>query len=102
MSILRTAAIVLAIAGCADAPKPREPIPCGNETCGPDQLCAVITAGQVCDGGGFTTLRQYCMDRPTTCGDTISCDCVGGCALATGESRPCLQAEDRGVSCGCF
>ena len=106
MSIIGRIAIVFGLiagcAGCAEDTPPRTPISCGDQTCGPDQLCAVITAGHVCDGGDYAVLRQYCMDRPTTCGDTISCDCIAGCSLATGESRPCLQAEDRGVSCGCF
>jgi len=62
----------------------------------------VITAGRSCDGGGFQLLREYCMDTPASCGGTPSCNCISGCALATGESRPCLMADETSVSCGCF
>ena len=90
------------LAGCASTPT-RAPIPCGQETCGPEQLCAVISSGQTCDGGGFQILREYCIDRPASCGDTVSCNCISACALPEGGSRPCLMIEDNSiVSCGCF
>jgi hypothetical protein len=95
--------VLLALAACSTTTAENKPVACGTETCRPDQLCATITSGLSCDGGGEVVLRQYCLDRPTTCDDSVSCDCVAGCSLATGEGRPCLNVtEDRYVSCGCY
>ena len=84
-----------------------DPIQCGSAVCGPDQACGTITAGHTCDTnpdagiGEYAVLGQACMDIPTSCGDTLSCDCIAGCS-ANGYDRPCLNVSDRQVSCGCF
>lgn len=106
------AAAALAAPGCSAAGDHdagvRPPIQCGQETCAPGQLCATITAGHVCDTnpdagiGEYAVLRTYCMTPPAACGARPSCDCITGCALASGEGRPCLNVEDGHVSCGCF
>jgi hypothetical protein len=109
------AAAAIAAAGCSrgggqgrgdDSDRP--PLQCGQEICAPGQLCATISAGHVCDTnpdagiGEYAVLRVYCMDPPAACGGAPSCDCIGGCSLATGEGRPCLSVNDGYVSCGCF
>jgi len=101
MARIGSIALIVWLAACTESSS-RAPVRCGDQTCGPDQLCATITAGRVCDGGNFEVLRVYCMDRPVRCEGAVSCDCVTGCALANGESRPCLMADDTSVSCGCF
>ena len=79
-----------------------DPVPCGDEVCRPDQLCATVTAGHVCDGGNYAILAQYCMDIPDECGDDApTCDCVAGCGAPVGP-RPCLNVVESSVACGCF
>jgi hypothetical protein len=101
-------AILAVMLGCSSEDGSRPPVTCGEEVCAPGQLCATITAGHVCDTnpdegiGEYAVLRRYCMDPPAACGSEPSCDCIGGCALATGEGRPCLGVADDHVSCGCF
>ena len=85
-----------------------EPVPCGDEICRPDQLCATVTAGHTCDTdpdrgiGTYDVIAQYCMDIPAECGDDApTCDCVSDCSVPLG-SRPCLNVYESSVSCGCF
>jgi len=103
-------ALAIILAACTEhgSTPPQEPFACGAETCQPGQLCATITAGQTCDTnpdagiGPFSVLSQSCIDRPAACGSEVTCECVQGCSLPTGEGRPCLNVVDNSVSCGCF
>jgi hypothetical protein len=104
------ALVVAGLAGCFGGngqSQPPEPITCGSQTCGRNQLCGTITAGHVCDTnpdagiGEYDVLGQACMDVPAECHGTPTCECIAGCT-ANGLSRPCLEVFDRGVSCGCF
>jgi hypothetical protein len=84
-----------------------EPVPCGDEVCRPDQLCATVTAGHTCDTndagvGTYDVIAQYCMDIPAECGDDApTCGCIHDCSVPLG-SRPCLNVNESNVACGCF
>lgn len=65
---------------------------CGTQTCGPAQYCR---AG-CCATAGCTPGPSQCVDIPTSCSGTISCQCVCGIPNAP----PC-SVSGKNVQCGC-
>jgi hypothetical protein len=77
------------------------PFECVTTLCAPGQVCVVVSSGSQCWVNPDAGIGQYqpvewdCVDMPTECHGTLSCDCL------TCEGM-CFGASGRELDCGCI